>query len=55
MAAPFHPVKQVGAGWKVIDRQSGKPYSKHVQTKAVANAQLRAIEANKHGGFKGGK
>jgi hypothetical protein len=51
----LHPVQKSGSGYKVINKNTGKPLDKHPIPKARAEAQLRAIEANKHGGFKGGK
>ncbi len=40
-------VKKVDGGYKVVAK-SGKPFSKRPLTKAKAQAQLRAIEANKN-------
>lgn len=44
-------VKKSGKGYKVVS-PSGHAFSKKPQTKAKAQAQLRAIEANKHRGGK---
>lgn len=53
-----HPQKVVhrsGSGFKLFNAHTGKPLDKHPVTKADALKQLGAIEAAKHGGFKGGK
>jgi hypothetical protein len=52
---PFHPIKAIKGGFKVIQKGTGHAFSKKPQSKEVAQKQLRAIEAMKHGGFKGGK
>jgi hypothetical protein len=42
-------VKKVKGGYKVVSEDgSGRTFSKKPQSKAQAEAQLRAIEANKH-------
>ena len=41
-------VKKVPGGFKVVS-EKGKAFSKKPQTKKKAAAQLRAIEAHKHG------
>lgn len=40
-------VRKVKGGYAVVSK-SGHRFSKHPLTKAKAQAQLRAIEANKH-------
>ncbi len=39
-------VKKISGGYKVVSER-GKAFSKKPQTKAKAQAQLRAIEANR--------
>jgi hypothetical protein len=51
----FHPIKAIKGGFKVIAKSTGKPLSKKPLSRATALNQLRAVEAQKHGGFKGGK
>lgn len=42
-------VKKVAGGYKLLNKSTGKKdLSKHPQSKAKANAQLRAIEFHKH-------
>ncbi len=44
-------VKAVAGGYKLLNKSTGKEdLSKHPQSKSTALAQLRAIEAHKHGG-----
>jgi len=42
-------VKKVKGGYKVVQEGTGHAFSKHPQSKQKAQAQLRAIEAHKHG------
>lgn len=42
-------VKKVKGGYKVVKEHGKGTFSKKPQTKAKAQAQLRAIEAHKHG------
>lgn len=51
----FHALRKSGGGYKIIAKSTGKPLSKKPISRAKALAQLGAIEAAKHGGFKGGK
>lgn len=50
MAEPFHPIRKIHGGFKVIAKSTGKPLSKHPLSKEKAGAQLRAVEYFKHGG-----
>lgn len=45
----FHPIQKRGNGYVVIARSTGEPLSNHPLPKADAQAQLRAVEAHKHG------
>lgn len=51
---PKRAIRKVKGGFKVVS-PSGHAFSKKPQTKAEADAQLRAIEASKHGRSKKGK
>lgn len=44
-----YTTKKVKGGYKVANKDTGKTYSKKPQTKAKADAQLRAIYANTNG------
>jgi len=44
-----YAVSKSGSGYKVRNKDSGKTYSKHPQSKATAVAQMRAIEMHSHG------
>lgn len=46
----FHPIRKRGSGYVVIAKSTGKALEKHPTSKANADAQLRAVEAHKHGG-----
>jgi hypothetical protein len=46
----FHPLRKVKGGMKVISRRTGKAFSKHPQSNAMAHAQLGAIESHIHQG-----
>lgn len=42
-------VRKMSGGYKVVKENGKGTFSKKPQTKAKAEAQLRAIEASKHG------
>jgi hypothetical protein len=44
-----YAVSKSGSGYKVRNKNTGKTYSKHSQSKATAVAQMRAIEMHSHG------
>lgn len=48
-----YKVGKSGSGYKVKNRETGKTYSKHAQTHAMAVRQLRAIEM--HSGAEDGR
>lgn len=41
-----YDVKKVKGGYKVVNKETGKTYSKKPQSKATAEAQRRAMYAN---------
>ncbi len=45
----FKPIRKRGKGYKVIAKSTGKALSKKPLSRKKAGAQLRAIEAHKHG------
>lgn len=49
MAKAFKAIRKSGSGFKVIAKSTGQPLSKKPLPRATAVAQLRAVEANKHG------
>ena len=44
-----YAVSKSGSGYKVRNKETGKTYSKHPQSKAMAARQMRAIEMHSHG------
>lgn len=48
-----YSVSKSGSGYKVRNRETGKTYSKHPQSRTMAVRQLRAIEM--HSGAEDGR
>jgi hypothetical protein len=44
-----YAVRKTEGGYKATNKETGKTYSKHPQTKATAAAQIRAIAMHSHG------
>lgn len=49
MAKAFKAIRKAGSGYKVIAKSTGQPLSKKPLSHDRALAQLRAVEAHKHG------
>lgn len=46
----FHPIRKIHGGYKVISRRTGRSFTKHPQSAAMAHRQLGAIESHIHQG-----